>query len=591
MDFSPTALYRRLNDDLVAHFSGSLSGDSTLNEWLNRPEASVKEFAALHLLESLLKKYQDGKSESIRSQRAIAKFREVNAACASYRFDPESLSLAGRECHDRVKQILANVVEDHEGPRFTWQDVYAESKFGPGSSYGTDGTSEYEKLSGTIGCTKEELYLQWVEDRGLYSLEAKTDLVRRFARGKVRIRDESSLSCVSKNAEVDRTICSEPSINTFYQLGTGGVLTKLLKRFMKIDLVIQQQVNRMLARVGSVTGRYATIDLTSASDSISRTIVIELFPRWFSGFLNDLRCSTTRLPNGSKVELHMISSMGNGFTFPLQTLMFSAIVRAAYHICGVEYRGADAKHPTMGVNGDDIIVDMRAYNLVIEMLSAYGFSVNSTKTFSTGPFRESCGGDYYVGHYVRGVYAKTLSSSQDFVSLINRLVVWSARWDISLKATIGYLANGRVNKAPLVPRWDSDTSGIKVPTDLFLKAQAKRKITVKMCRETGSVLYRRWAARPSVVHIVAPPEPEFIGPSAPLEVRYNEAALIACAISGTIRNRSFAKRSIVVNYESRVAVAPSWEQWQCTQWRDLSIPAIGQQRWSSAALENLTEIL
>lgn len=623
MVFSPSALYDRLCDDLAsspeiprdvathtAIFRGLGDVDyaaTTLNEWFMRPEGNARDYARSAMLVSLLKKFveeTDASAAFMRGSKAIHKFLEVNEACGTYRFDPTSLSLAGEQCHGDVKQFLYDALYDWSGLRFSWRDVLHHAYFGPGSSKGVNGTSEYDKRCTDVSCTRPAVYQQWLDDHSSLSLAGKTELVRRLAGGRVVIEDVSNLCCVRKTQEIDRTTCTEPSINTYYQLGLGGVLEGILKRFFQINLETQQSLNRHLARVGSVTGRYATIDLSSASDSISRTIVKELFGREVVELLDRFRCSYTRLPKefgGEIVELHMISSMGNGYTFPLQTMIFSAIVRAAYRICGVPYRGSSAKSPTFGVNGDDIIVDIRAYNLVIEMLGAYGFSVNRTKTFSEGPFRESCGGDYYIGHYVRGVYAKSLVTPQDFVSLINRLNTWSARWHVPLPETITYLykcmesvpikQNGkklpRKIKVPLVPRWDGDTAGLKVPAVLLPTKGART------CRDTGAVMYDRWAARPSVTLVSEQFLPPGKGRGRPsrVQTRVNEPGLVLCSVNGTMRNRTYTTRSFVVRYESRVAIAPCWEQWTDTQWRDLSIPAVSRLRWTQAVVENLREVL
>lgn len=605
MDFSPTALYDRLCDDLActpdvpselathtAIFRGL--GDvefaaTTLNGWFQRPEGNARDYARSALLSSLLKKFvsKGDEAESFaRASKAIHKFREVNEACGTYTFEPSKLSLAGEQCHGDVVDVLYNVLYDWKGLKFTWRDVLRHGAFGPGSSYGVSGCSEYEKLATDVGCTRSAVYQQWVDDHQTPNLAGKVELTRRLAGGKVSIRDASSLSCVPKTSEIDRTICTEPSINMFYQLGLGGCLEFLLKKELRVNLETQQETNRHLARVGSVTGRYATIDLSSASDSISRTVVKLLFPERVAELLDRFRCAYTILPKefgGESVELHMISSMGNGFTFPLQTMIFAAIVRAAYRICGIPYRGYEANHPTFGVNGDDIIVDVRAYNLVVEMLGAYGFTVNRTKTFSEGPFRESCGGDYYIGHYVRGVYAKSLESKQDVVSLINRLNTWSARWRVPLRKTVSYLHSLLKGHVPLVPRWDTETSGIQVPEEL---------ISVdRRCRETGSIMYDRWAARPAVVEVIEQDAPRTRRSPKHRISRVNEAALIYCSISGTLRNRTFTRRSFVVRYESRVSIAPCWEQWDDTRWRDLSIPAVSRQPWTQAVVQNMLGVL
>lgn len=97
--------------------------------------------------------------------------------------------------------------------------------------------------------------------------------------------------------------------------------------------------------------------------------------------------------------------MGNGFTFPLETLLFYSLVRAC---CGNE--------ATVSVYGDDIICPVENIPLVFEVLQACGFLVNTSKSFWSGPFRESCGKDFLFGSDVRPLYVKrTLSAADAFV--------------------------------------------------------------------------------------------------------------------------------------------------------------------------------
>jgi hypothetical protein len=99
--------------------------------------------------------------------------------------------------------------------------------------------------------------------------------------------------------------------------------------------------------------------------------------------------------------------MGNGFTFPLETLIFWALAA-----CCV--RPEDVGK--VSVYGDDIIVPTYAYALLTEVLVAAGFLVNSKKSFVDGPFRESCGRDYLSGIDIRPSYIKdALSGSTLFV--------------------------------------------------------------------------------------------------------------------------------------------------------------------------------
>ncbi len=52
-------------------------------------------------------------------------------------------------------------------------------------------------------------------------------------------------------------------------------------------------------------------------------------------------------------------------------------------------------------------------------LQLCGFTVNSSKSFTDGPFRESCGHDYYKGIDIRPVYTKTMLTWRDVFRVHN----------------------------------------------------------------------------------------------------------------------------------------------------------------------------
>lgn len=212
------------------------------------------------------------------------------------------------------------------------------------------------------------------------------------------------LEFVPKNARTYRAIVVEPMLNGLLQAGIGDYMSKRLKR-AGLD-ISDQSKNKNLARVASLTGGLSTLDLSSASDSISYQLVKYLLPeRWFA-LLNSARsCSVSY--KGSEYHLNKFSSMGNGFTFPLETLIFWAISRAA------------SPSGEVSVYGDDIICPTEFTPSVIRMLSLCGFTVNSEKSFVHGPFRESCGGDYYLGISVRPFYQKHLVSGLSLFVLHN----------------------------------------------------------------------------------------------------------------------------------------------------------------------------
>jgi hypothetical protein len=105
--------------------------------------------------------------------------------------------------------------------------------------------------------------------------------------------------------------------------------------------------------------------------------------------------------------------MGNGFTFELESLIFASLAFAA---------GAGDDGRTFTVFGDDIIVQTDVAAEVLALLRYCGFETNDRKTFVKGPFRESCGGDYFNGVLVTPHYVKEIPHEpQHWISLANGL--------------------------------------------------------------------------------------------------------------------------------------------------------------------------
>jgi hypothetical protein len=135
-------------------------------------------------------------------------------------------------------------------------------------------------------------------------------------------------------------------------------------------------------------------------------------PEWFE-VLDALRSRRTWF-EGAWHHNQKFSSMGNGFTFELETLIFYAISKEA---CGGSATG------DIWVYGDDIIVPTPFFKDVVSALRYFGFTPNPRKSFGSGYFRESCGGDFFAGTNVRPFYLKSCPSSPaEWISFHNGLV-------------------------------------------------------------------------------------------------------------------------------------------------------------------------
>lgn len=204
----------------------------------------------------------------------------------------------------------------------------------------------------------------------------------------------SRVKFVPKSAKTDRTMNQEPTANGMWQLGLGDMLHQLL-RTLGIDLA-DQSPNQRAALYGSINQRLATVDLSSASDTIALRLVEYLFPREWYDLFYALSTRMATLPSGQVINLEKVSTMGNGFTFPLETLIFWAIASACQEAVTVP-----KPVPRVLAYGDDIIIAVQAVPLLKEVFTAVGFTLNTEKSFSAGRFRESCGKDYADGIDVR----------------------------------------------------------------------------------------------------------------------------------------------------------------------------------------------
>lgn len=223
---------------------------------------------------------------------------------------------------------------------------------------------------------------------------------------------------VPKTSVIDRCACKEPGLNMFLQKGVGAFIRRRLRSVLRQDLNDQTH-NQRLARVGSMDGSLATIDLSSASDTISTQLIYRLLPLdWFC-YLDDIRSKYCSV-DGEEVELHMFSSMGNAFTFELETLVFWSLVNAICFYAGIK--------GTISVYGDDIICPSKCAALVAQVFSFMGFLVNPKKSHWSGPFRESCGKHWYAGIDVTPFYIREpVNNLPRLLHFLNRLKYWAGQ--------------------------------------------------------------------------------------------------------------------------------------------------------------------
>lgn len=445
----PSRLFDHLLDDLSetldANDVSRLRAGNDVSQVLLPPQCieagevsdTAYKAAAHHLLRNLLRKFQNGKPAATLKVDAAEKFTACEQNCKLYnddyrndRFDSERPSRVLPEKIVRRARAFISRVLGNQLP--TAEELTRESRFGPGSNVDVmyrhrNVYYKYLRWPYSVSTSARDLAFQAIraDERWWGALE--NSLRKEAGVEPWRILDLEKtksviltdcnfnrVTFVPKTSTSVRTIAIEPRMSVYLQLGVDGFIRNRLAS-NGIDLNDQSR-NRLLAMEGSLGDHLATIDLSSASDSISLSLVKELLPAPWYDYLCSIRSRYGFMPNGDLIEYQKISSMGNGFTFALESLIFASIVLAC-----TPYR----RWHYVSVYGDDIICPIEDFDLVTEALHLAGFTVNDKKSFSRGPFRESCGCDAWLGIDITPVYLRrTPQTLPDLIGLFNRLKKW-----------------------------------------------------------------------------------------------------------------------------------------------------------------------
>lgn len=419
------SMYRRLNTAYSSDFHARLKADprTLFLDYPKPPVASydsnVEVFARNYLAYNLVRK-TDFYDAGINKQAAAMQTWMSN----EQRMRLKNVDLV-EQCHIRgrtpIMMMAARKITALLGV-FSWDHVVTEMQVTSGASTrcprrrGAPGF----KLAGKPHCTRE---LQPLANLFLYTDEVfmkdKLKVGPVHPRSLTAVVESARFDLVPKDYKTDRPVAIEPEINMIFQRGLGRVIRKRLKQHAAIDLSSQSR-NQYLALVGSRTGSLATIDLESASDSISKRLIQELLPwDWYQA-LDLTRTKSVKLDDSTH-HLSKFSSMGNGFTFELETLVFWALSVATCDYYGCEDR-------RIAVYGDDIIVHNSYADHLIDVLDACGLRTNKEKTFISGPFRESCGMHYFMGRDVTPFnFKKCHGNVTDFLLLLNSWNSWVER--------------------------------------------------------------------------------------------------------------------------------------------------------------------
>lgn len=425
----PRELYERLKDALGVESFPSGPIDVVRAPF---PDITEANFRDRYLLREVLRKYPGFElgidTKQVALQELIAqegRNRETNRRISDREYGDNPYV---RQAYSLAREKISDTLGPYDPDRLV---KYA--RFGPrattkctGANLGLD-----SKLSKRPHVTREALPLaQWYLRQVPMWEQAIAEPVDSLSESAPvwTIRSEDRVTCIPKNATTDRTVTPQPCFNGLLQLGQGGMLREQLAR-IGVDLNDQSK-NQLRARLGSITGQIATVDLRNASNSISSFLVYDLVGnvdhgrshawKWYT-VMDTLRTTSGWIGNVEH-EWALFSSMGNGFTFELETLIFHALTCAACSVLGLP--------EDVSTYGDDITCPVEVIPLLVELFAFCGFTLNAQKSFWSieGPiFRESCGKHYLDGVDVTPFYVDyVMDSDTSIVLLANNLVRWAS---------------------------------------------------------------------------------------------------------------------------------------------------------------------
>jgi hypothetical protein len=235
------------------------------------------------------------------------------------------------------------------------------------------------------------------------------------------------LTLVPKDFRGPRGVFIHNVLSMRVQQGQRSLIEAAVEKRCPAIRLKRQDLNQEQAHIGSYNRSVATLDLSEASDRISKSLVSYLFRYTHWRFIASSRASHCVLPFGRPHRLKMFAPMGSALCFPLQSSIFASIVICSiyYYYTGsyvlTDMSLVDRIANSVRVYGDDITVPSETFAIVVDALESFGLKVNKHKSFVHGFFRESCGYDAYHGVEITPprlrIDLDSFGSANDFASL------------------------------------------------------------------------------------------------------------------------------------------------------------------------------
>lgn len=396
----------------------------------------VARFKMHYQLEMLFKKYtfaSDDVSPQQREDNTVNKYMEHQRELLSPREPYKTLTF-------RVLQGARKVIKELLGDPDE-EEIRQFQRFGQKSSIGSPLARSFVDLK---LCERAPFSSNWLSAQAFREyLKSDTLLAEHMTNAGLYdgvnifpvLEESLTYIPVPKTYKIDRGITPLTLLALFRSFGIGGVIEDRLKG-VGINIKRQQVRHRRWICKYSRVRDHVTADLSSASDCLTIELLSWLFPRKWLILIKEIISRKTEVPGHGLVTVASVMPMGNGATFPIETLVFYALLRSLGNLTGIS--------GNYSVYGDDLIYPTPLHKYVAVVFADLSLKLNSDKTFTDAHFRESCGSDYYHGIDVRPAFfpvsarfVTRVQYAQLCYKMINKLLY---RWDATaVRLTVEYL--------------------------------------------------------------------------------------------------------------------------------------------------------
>lgn len=297
------------------------------------------------------------------------------------------------------REIDLECLIPHHGPGSTQEKVLGNAKYIPSNYPWINRLSQDFPLEETLFST-DECYHLW--DGTVETID-------------MEIEPSVRVVSVPKTLKTPRIIALEPVSMQMCQQAVKDVVVREIERSPLTAGHVNfsdQSINGTLALRASIDRSFATLDLSAASDRVSKDIIylmLSVHPQLRSLVFNTR--SHTADVNGEIIWLNKFASMGSALCFPMEALYFFILsIQALLENRDLPVTLTNIKKvcKDVYVYGDDIIVPINDVDAVVNTLSSFGNVVGLSKSFSRGFFRESCGVDAYKGFDITPIYLRQI---------------------------------------------------------------------------------------------------------------------------------------------------------------------------------------